>query len=69
MCGEDQFECAGTGECIDVALLCNTLDDCGDGSDEADCGEYIAPPLCLYNMPLHLAYIPPAPLEKIVSSS
>ena len=37
-CLEDEFEC-GSGECIDVTLLCNANDDCEDGSDEADCGK------------------------------
>ena len=37
MCPPDQFEC-NNGRCIDPSAKCNKQDDCGDGSDETDCG-------------------------------
>ena len=39
VCGQYEVACA-TGTCIDFRLRCNTRDDCGDGSDEVDCGVY-----------------------------
>lgn len=38
-CSTDQFQC-DNGQCIDLAQKCNELDECGDGSDEIDCGLY-----------------------------
>ncbi|KAL4660832.1 low-density lipoprotein receptor-related protein 2-like [Arapaima gigas] len=34
-CPSHQFQC-GTGECLDLALVCNNTPDCPDGSDEGD---------------------------------
>jgi hypothetical protein len=36
-CSASQFTC-GTGQCIPLNYLCDNDNDCGDGSDEADCG-------------------------------
>ena len=36
-CSPDQLAC-DSGKCIDLDLKCDGTDDCGDGSDEIDCG-------------------------------
>ncbi|XP_036358313.1 uncharacterized protein LOC115210576 [Octopus sinensis] len=35
-CGIEQFACSD-GECLSIRLLCNTQEDCDDGSDESGC--------------------------------
>ena len=35
-CGEGEWEC-GSGECLELPLLCDGNINCQDGSDEADC--------------------------------
>ena len=37
MCGVDEFPC-DNGFCINAALVCNYVSECGDQSDERDCG-------------------------------
>uniref|UniRef100_A0A3P8X2E2 Enteropeptidase-like n=1 Tax=Cynoglossus semilaevis TaxID=244447 RepID=A0A3P8X2E2_CYNSE len=37
-CADDQFQCQ-TGSCIQGNSQCNSVVDCPDGSDEANCGE------------------------------
>lgn len=37
--GPDSFWCRDSKACIDRLLLCDLVDDCGDGSDEDNCGE------------------------------
>lgn len=40
-CRNDEFTC-DNGSCISPSSICDTSDDCGDGSDEAnwlDCGK------------------------------
>lgn len=37
-CGEDMFYCKTRRVCIDKNRMCDLYDDCGDGSDEAKCG-------------------------------
>ena len=36
-CLPNQLQC-GNGNCIDTSLKCDGSDDCGDNSDEIDCG-------------------------------
>jgi len=36
-CSSDQFVCSQTMKCIPKTWLCDKQDDCGDGSDEANC--------------------------------
>ena len=33
-CQENQWRCANSGACIAIEFLCDTVDDCGDFSDE-----------------------------------
>lgn len=37
--GPDAFWCRSSKACIDSLLLCDLVDDCGDGSDEDNCGK------------------------------
>ena len=38
-CRHDQFVC-GSGMCLDQSKACDSVDDCGDGSDEGQiCGK------------------------------
>ena len=39
VCPPNQFQCQN-GLCIDLNLKCDGLDDCTDGSDEIDCGNF-----------------------------
>lgn len=41
VCRDDEFQCAANGVCIPVQFVCNYVDDCGDRSDEVNCGELL----------------------------
>ena len=36
-CSPGEFQC-NNGHCLDIRRKCNKYDECGDGSDEIDCG-------------------------------
>lgn len=38
-CGATEFRCTD-GRCIGYELQCNGVEECSDGSDERDCGNY-----------------------------
>ena len=37
LCGEDEHTCADDGKCWALSFVCDGENQCGDGSDEADC--------------------------------
>ena len=37
VCGADKFKCRYSEQCIPRKYVCDTMDDCGDGSDESEC--------------------------------
>ena len=37
LCGEDEYTCADDGQCWALSFVCDGENQCGDGSDEADC--------------------------------
>lgn len=37
LCKKDEFSCSRSRRCIPARFLCNGVDDCSDGSDEASC--------------------------------
>lgn len=39
-CSPDEYPCA-SGFCIDSSSECDQIDDCGDGSDEMNCGKLL----------------------------
>ena len=40
MCEVDKFQCSNK-KCIESSRACNGVDDCGDSSDELDCGKIL----------------------------
>lgn len=49
-CGETEFRCTD-GRCIGYELQCNGVEECSDGSDERDCGNY-----AIHNTPYSLPH-------------
>ncbi|RDD40325.1 MAM and LDL-receptor class A domain-containing protein 2 [Trichoplax sp. H2] len=39
-CSSNQFHCGQTKACVDSNLICDFQDDCGDGTDEAQCAAF-----------------------------
>ena len=39
VCGPGQLQCSNN-QCVELDVKCDGNDDCGDGSDEIDCGTY-----------------------------
>ncbi|XP_047484991.1 MAM and LDL-receptor class A domain-containing protein 1-like [Penaeus chinensis] len=39
VCLSNQITCAQTGLCVDESLVCDNTNDCGDMTDETDCGD------------------------------
>ena len=37
-CSDNEFQC-NNGRCLDIRRKCNGYDECGDRSDEVDCGK------------------------------
>ena len=42
-CTPGEFQC-NNGRCLDIRRKCNGYDECGDGSDEIDCGRLVQIP-------------------------
>lgn len=38
-CTDEQFQCLTTDQCVDKVWTCDGEDDCGDNSDEDNCGQ------------------------------
>ena len=38
-CLEGEFLCTTSQRCIDESVVCNGVADCGDGSDDINCGK------------------------------
>ncbi|KAL8588954.1 hypothetical protein ACOMHN_065736 [Nucella lapillus] len=45
-CGPDQIQCNSTGLCITPQVLCDGYNNCGDGEDERQCSDTLAPSGC-----------------------
>ena len=41
VCGPRHFQCADKTQCIPTRWQCDGMEECADGSDEADCGKML----------------------------
>lgn len=51
--GPNRFWCRDTKACIDSLLVCDLVDNCGDGSDEDSCSKYFSLMLTLYQTKIY----------------
>lgn len=52
--GPNRFWCRDTKACIDRLLVCDLVDNCGDGSDEDNCSKYFPSLFTLYQPKIYL---------------
>uniref|UniRef100_A0A0N7ZD25 Uncharacterized protein n=1 Tax=Scylla olivacea TaxID=85551 RepID=A0A0N7ZD25_SCYOL len=51
-CSHDEFQCVTSGTCVPISWHCDSVEDCSDGSDEANCPLKPVYPVCIYSIVL-----------------